>query len=67
MTESSSTKPRHHVTGSDYPGEWARQVELALDKEQRRVFLYGGLFVAFVVAVVAAAAIGVLVDAPPVG
>jgi hypothetical protein len=63
----SSSKPRHQVTGKDYPSEWARQVELALDQEQRRLYLYGGLFCAFVLAVVIAAMIGVAIDAPPVG
>ena len=63
----SSSKLRHQVTGNDYPGEWARQVELALDQEQRRLFLYVGLFGAFVLAVVIAAMIGVVIDAPPVG
>lgn len=67
MAETLHTRPRHQVSGEDYPGEWARQIELALDQEQRRVFLYGGLFGAFVLAVVVAAAIGAIIDAPPVG
>jgi len=64
-TEIGALRPSHQVSAEDYPGKWARQVELALDEEGRRVFFYGGLFCAFVVAVVIAAAIGVIVDAPP--
>jgi hypothetical protein len=63
--EISALRPSHQVSAEDYPGEWARQVELTLDEEGRRAFFYGGLFCAFVVAVVVAAAIGVIVDAPP--
>jgi len=63
----SSTTPRHHFSGEDYPGAWARQIELTLDKEERRLFFYGGLFGAFVLAIVIAALIGVVIDAPPVG
>ncbi|HUU24686.1 MAG TPA: hypothetical protein VMW68_03870 [Methyloceanibacter sp.] len=62
-----SATPRHQVSGDDYPGEWARQVELTLDQEQRRLFFYGGLFGAFVLAIVIAALIGVVIDAPPLG
>ena len=51
-TECSSTRPEHQVTGRDYPGEWARRIELWLDKEPRRLVLYGGLFWAFVLVLV---------------
>ena len=51
-TEGSSRRPRHQVTGRDYPGEWARRIELYLDEEQRRLMLYGGLFCAFVLVLV---------------
>lgn len=64
---SEDVKPRHQVSGEDYPGEWARQIECRLDKEQRRLFFYGGLFGVFVLAVVIAASIGVMLDAPPLG
>jgi len=64
-TESPALRPSHQVSGKDYPGEWARQIELSLDEEGRRALFYGGLFCAFVLAVVIAAVIGVLVDAPP--
>lgn len=47
-----SPQPEHQVTGRHYPGEWARQFELYLDKEPRRIVLYGALFAAFVIAVV---------------
>lgn len=50
-----STRPAHQVTGRHYPGEWARQFELYLDKEPRRIVLYGALFGAFVVAIVISA------------
>lgn len=62
-----STTPRHHFTGEDYPGAWARQIELALDKEERRLFLYGGVFGTFVLAMVIIALIGVFGDTPPLG
>ena len=63
--ESSALRPSHQVSGKDYPAEWARRIELGLDKEGRRVLFYGGFFGAFVLAVVIAALIGVVVDAPP--
>jgi hypothetical protein len=47
-----SQRPEHQVTGRDYPGEWARQIELWLDEEPRRVLFYGGLFATFVLAIV---------------
>ena len=52
--EKSTTCPRHRLTGEDYPGEWARQIELYLDKDHRRAVFYGGLFGTFVLAVVIA-------------
>lgn len=61
----SPLKPSHQVSGKDYPTEWARQIELALDEEGRRALFYGGLFGAFVLIMVCAALIGVIVDAPP--
>jgi hypothetical protein len=64
--ESSTARPSHQVSGRDYPGEWARQVELNLDREQRRLTVYGGLFAAFVLAVVVVAVIGVIGDRPPI-
>ena len=67
MTASNGTKPQHQVSAREYPGEWARRIELSLDGEQRRLFFYGGLFGVFVLAVVIVAAIGVVIDAPPVG
>lgn len=48
------TRPEHHVTGRDYPGEWARRIELFLDEEPRRLLLYGGSFVLFVLGIVIA-------------
>ena len=63
--ESPALRPSHQVSGKDYPGQWARQIELHLDEEGRRALFYGGLFCAFVLAIVIAAAIGVIVDAPP--
>jgi hypothetical protein len=51
-TEGSSMRPEHQVTGRDYPGEWARRIELYLDEEQRRLMFYGGLFWAFVLLLV---------------
>lgn len=63
--KSSALRSSHQVSGKDYPGEWARRIELGLDKEGRRALFYGGLFGAFVLAVVIAALIGVVVDAPP--
>ena len=65
QVKSSALRPSHQVSGKDYPGEWARQIELGLDQEGRRALFYGGLFGAFVLAVVIAAVIGVIVDAPP--
>jgi len=35
-TERSSPRPEHQVTGRDYPGEWARRIELYLDEEWSR-------------------------------
>jgi hypothetical protein len=63
---SSALQPSHQVSSKDYPGEWARQIELGLDQEGRRALFYGGLFCAFVVAMVIAAVVGVVVDAPPI-
>ena len=51
-TERSSPRPEHQVTGRDYPGEWARRIELYLDEEPRRLVFYGGLFGAFVLVLV---------------
>jgi hypothetical protein len=65
-SESSTARPSHQVSGRDYPGEWARKIELNLDQEQRRAYVYGGLFAIFVLAVVIVACIGVIADAPPV-
>jgi hypothetical protein len=65
-TTKTELRPEHQVTGRDYPGEWARQIEISLDQEQRRLALYGGLFGAFVLAVVIVAIIGVIGDAPPI-
>jgi hypothetical protein len=48
-------RPRHQVTGDDYPAEWARQIELYLDQEPRRLVFFGGLFGAFVLIVLATA------------
>lgn len=56
-TERPAPRPEHQVTGRDYPGEWARQIELYLDEEQRRLVFYGGLFGAFVLCVVTAVVI----------
>jgi hypothetical protein len=64
--ESSTSLPSHRVSGRDYPGEWARNIELDLDREQRRLVLYGGLFGVFVLAVVIVAVIGVIGDKPPI-
>lgn len=64
-SKSSALQPSHQVSGKDYPGEWARRIELGLDREGRRALLYGGFFGAFVLVVVIAAAVGVIVDAPP--
>ncbi len=50
--EHSSPRPEHQVTGRDYPTEWARQIELYLDEEPRRLMFYGGLFGAFVLVLV---------------
>lgn len=49
--ERPSSPPEHQVTGRDYPIEWARRVELYLDEGPRRLIFYGGLFAAFVLAV----------------
>jgi len=65
-TESSASLPSHQVSGRDYPGEWARNIELNLDQEQRRITFYGWLFGLFVLAVVIVAIIGVVGDKPPV-
>ena len=51
-TERTAPRPEHQVSGRDYPGEWARQIECYLDEEQRRLRFYGGLFGAFVLGVV---------------
>jgi hypothetical protein len=64
--ESSTARPSHQVSGRDYPGEWARQIECNLDKEARRITVYGGLFALFVLAVVIVAVIGVIGDRPPI-
>ena len=59
-TESSSTRPEHQVTGRDYPGEWARRIELYLDEEPRRLVFYGGLFWLFVLVLVICLFVAVL-------
>jgi hypothetical protein len=58
--ERSSSRPQHQVSGRDYPGEWARQIEIFLDKEPRRLVFFGGLFGGFVLAVVVALLIAVI-------
>jgi hypothetical protein len=58
--ERSSPQPENQVTGRDYPGEWARKIELYLDKEPRRIVLYGGLFGVFVLAVMISLIIGLI-------
>jgi hypothetical protein len=65
--KSPATTPRHRFTDEDYPATWAHQIELALDKEERRLFLYGGVFGTFVLAMVVIALIGVFADTPPLG
>jgi len=55
-----SQQPRHQVTGQDYPGEWARRIELYLDDEQRRLLFYGGIFWAFVLLLVICLVIAVV-------
>jgi hypothetical protein len=64
--ESSTSLPSHQVSGRDYPGEWARNIEFNLDQEQRRLTFYGWLFGVFVLAVVIVAVIGVIGDKPPI-
>jgi hypothetical protein len=55
-----STCARHQLTGEDYPIESAHQVELFLDKEQNRLWLFGGLFGCFVLAVVVVIAVAAI-------
>jgi hypothetical protein len=55
-----SSRPEHQVTGRDYPGEWARKIELYLDEEQRRFKLFAGVFGAFVLCIVVVLLIAVL-------
>ncbi len=55
-----STCARHELTAEDYPIESARQVELFLDKEQNRLWLFGGLFGCFVLAVVVVLAVATI-------
>jgi hypothetical protein len=52
QTERPAAPPDHQVTGRDYPGEWARRIECHLDEGLRRPAFYGGLFGAFVLALV---------------
>ncbi len=59
-TEHASARPEHQVTGRDYPGEWARRIELYLDEEQRRLLFYGGIFWAFVLLLVICLVIAVI-------
>jgi hypothetical protein len=59
-TEHASARPEHQVTGRDYPGEWARRIELYLDEEQRRLMFYGGLFWGFVLLLVICLVIAVI-------
>jgi len=54
------------VSGRDYPGDWAREIELALDKDHRRLLFFGGLFGGFVLIVVIVLLIGIVIDGPPV-
>jgi len=53
-----STRPEHQATGRHYPGEWARQFELYLDKVPRRIVLFAALFGAFVIGMVIFAIVG---------
>jgi hypothetical protein len=57
-TIKTETRPEHQVTGRDYPGEWARQIELYLDKEPRRLVFFGGLFCGFVLLFIIASVLG---------
>jgi hypothetical protein len=54
-----SSEPLHHVSARDYPGEWARQIELYLDRDHHRLVFFGGLFGGFVVV---ALLVGVIID-----
>ena len=60
-----SSEPSHHVSARDYPGEWARQIELFLDRDHHRLVFFGGLFGGFVLLVVIALLVGVIIDGPP--
>jgi hypothetical protein len=57
-----SSEPLHHVSARDYPGEWARQIELYLDRDHHRLVFFGGLFGGFVLLVVVALLVGVIID-----
>ncbi len=59
------THSRHHVTGKDYPFEWARRFERWLDVGHRRLIFYALPFVVFVIAVVATALTLAILDTPP--
>jgi|GEM_PF-6508899 len=59
------TEKPHHKDQSQ-PTAWHERFERYLDTEQRRAYFYGGIFVAFVLTIVIAAAVFALVDAPPV-
>ncbi|WP_159080059.1 hypothetical protein [Methyloceanibacter sp. wino2] len=60
------TKSRHHVTGEDYPFEWARRFEHWLDVGHRRAFFYALPFIVFVVVVAVMAITLAILDTPPV-
>lgn len=61
----SSSRPSHQVSGRDYPGEWARRIELFLDKDHHRLVFFGGLFGGFVLLLVVALLVGVIIDGSP--
>ncbi|BAQ16370.1 hypothetical protein [Methyloceanibacter caenitepidi] len=60
------TQSRHHVTGEDYPFEWARRFEHWLDVGHRRAVFYALPFVVFVIAVAAVSLVLAILDRPPV-
>jgi hypothetical protein len=58
-TTKTELRAEHQVTGRDYPGEWARRIELYLDEESRRLIFFAGLFYGFVLLFIVAAVLGI--------
>ena len=55
-----------HDGAQSTPKAWHERFEQYLDTDHRRAAFYGGIFTAFVLAIIVAAAVFAIVNRPPV-